>query len=347
MNSLFRDDIDTPHITTLEGLRHSFTTAFEKPALLSADEYRTLTPLARRRFDESRALYTTGGFQVKTPLGEETLKLYRQIRRANAGAPNRTGLILDGDGHMGKTTLCQYLMRWTYLKHLEEYPGSTDDGCVPIVYVEARPRSTGRSLMVAICEFFGRPVPNRYKTDQIMAEVVQLMRKAKTQLVVIDEFQNIAAKNPGNGETVDYIKELTNEVKATFVISGIHVLASDILAGARGNQLSSRFIRQELTPYSIANSEAKLRWRQLLLGFERELPLLGQEPKSILKQADELYRATNGSIGALSKLLARVSVDLIYDAEPENERFENGMFLAQRRDVTSESVRHLGAKNAA
>ncbi|QNE35422.1 TniB family NTP-binding protein [Leifsonia shinshuensis] len=347
MSSLFRDDIDTPHITTLDGLRHSLSTSIVKPALPTVDEYRNLTPFARTQFDEARARYSTGGFRVKTPLGEETVKLFRQTLRANLYAPNRTGLMIDGAGHMGKTTLCQYLMDWTYRKYISDFPNSAEDGTVPIVYVEARPRSNGKSLMRALCDFFGRPVPNRYNTDQLTAEVIDLLRKAKTQLVVIDEFQNIAAKNPGNGETVDYIKELTNEVKATFIISGIHVLRSEILAGARGNQLSSRFIRQEITPYTLANEDEKLRWQQLLLGFERELPLLAQKPKSILAHADELHRATKGSIGALSKLLARTTVDLIYDAEPDAELFTKGMFLGQRRDVTSESINYLGGTHAA
>ncbi|GAA2056424.1 TniB family NTP-binding protein [Leifsonia soli] len=347
MSALFRDDIDIPHITLLEGLQHSLTTKIERPERLTAAAYGALTPPKRKRYDEDRAKYVTGGIRVKTPLGEETLMLYRQIRRGNLYAPNRTGLIIDGAGHMGKTTLCQYLMQWTYDKYMEEHPYGVRDGDVPVVYIEARPRSSGRALLTAFAEFFGLVIPTAYKTDHILTTVVQVMQKKRTQLVVIDEFQNIAARNPGNGETVDYIKELTNAVKATFVISGIHVLSSDILAGVRGNQLASRFIQQELRPYSIANDELKLRWSQLLINYERELLLLAQKPKSILAHANELHEATHGSIGALAKLLTRTTVDLIFDADADMEHFDASSFSSQRRDITSESVIYEGGNIAA
>jgi hypothetical protein len=338
MSSLFRTDTRTAHITVREGLQNELTTRFDAPPRMTIDEYRALAPSRRRTFDELRARYTTGGIMVDNPTAVEALILYRRILRGNLYAPNRTGLMLDGAGHMGKTTLARHLMQWTFDKYVADFPEWENDGAIPVVYVEAPPRSTGKSLLSAFAHFLGLTVPTRYKTDDIMNLVINGLQRAGTQMVVIDEFHNIAAKNPGNGDSVDYIKELHNAVKATFIISGIHVLKSPILAGPRGDQLASRFIRQELTPYSIATDELKLRWQQLLLSFERQLPLFGQKPKTILAHADELHIATKGSIGSLAKLLTRTAVNLIWDVDPELEYFGAGTFTAQRRDITSEAV---------
>jgi hypothetical protein len=319
----------------------ALTSKYERPQLMTVDQYKALSPADRLEYNLVRTRHISGGIRVPTPVRDETIKLYRNIRWANCYAPNRTGLIIDAEGHMGKTTLAVDLMEWTLKKFRAEFPTFERDGYIPIVYVEAPPRSTGKALMAQFAKFFGVPRHNKDTTDSTVDLVVNLMRKARVQMVVIDEFHNIADKNIGNGETVDYLKRLTNLVGATFVLAGIGVTSSPVLEGARGNQLRSRFTNQVLPRYSAGDDASYERWQQVLLSFERELTLLAQKPRQIQKLSSQLLEKTNGSIGALHKLLTRTAIELIWNDEPETEQLTAKVIAGQRLDITSESVQSV------
>ncbi|NEN07755.1 AAA family ATPase [Diaminobutyricibacter tongyongensis] len=336
MSALFRTE-EKLRRTTVEGLTRILATEYTRPKVLTPRAYAALSDSKRLAYNAERARYTSGGIRLRTDTGDATLKLLRNMLRANVDAPNCTGLVIDADGHMGKTTLATHLMQWTMENYLTEFPGAISLGHVPVVYVEADPRSSGRALMKAFVKFFGGTVHRRETTDELLERTINLMTRANTHLVVLDEFQNIAAKNAGNGESVDYLKRLHNEVGATFVIAGIDVLRSEVIADTpRGRQLRSRFTEQTLTPYSKANDIEAQRWKQLLLGFEAELPLLAQERNSILQFSTLLMQRTHGNLGALAKLLTRTTVDLIWADDAKNERLTAELLMKQRLDISSE-----------
>ncbi len=60
-------------------------------------------------------------------------------------------------------------------------------------------------------------------------------------------------------------------------------------------------------------------WGAVVNAFEQKLGLLNQEPKSLLMEADYLWERTRGSLGALSRLLTTVALDLIEDGDADAE----------------------------
>jgi hypothetical protein len=304
--------------------------------LLTVDEYRRLGKDARLEYNARRASYVSGGIRLPTENADRAQKLFENMLRANVDAPNRSGLIVNAEAHLGKTTLVTALMEWLYGRFQAEFPEPEYRGHVPVVYVLAKPDTSGKALAKALLAFFGATPLRNETTADIIDRVIGLMQDAGTHMVCIDEFHNIAANNVGNGHTVDYIKNLHNEVEATFVISGLEVTQSDVLTDTpRGRQLRTRFTEHAIMPYNLVDADQERQWRQLLLGFERELPLLAQERNSILQFRSLLMKRTSGSIGALHKLLTRIAVDLIWADNPEAEMLTAERIANEPLDIAS------------
>ncbi|NYK09072.1 TniB family NTP-binding protein [Leifsonia naganoensis] len=326
-------------MTTKEGLTQALEKRWERPQLMTIDDYRNLRESDRLDYNIARSAYTSGAIRLPTENGDQGHKLLENLMRANVHAPNRSGMMIDAEPHMGKTTLLRALMEWTHQRYRADFPQAEYRGHVPIVYVEAQPDTSGKALATALLAFFGGTPYARDNTPTIINRVIGLMRDAGTHLVCIDEFHNIAANNVGNGQTVDYIKSLHNEVEATFVISGIEVNKSKVLTDTpRGRQLRSRFTKHGIKPYRLGDATQQRQWQQLLLGFERELPLLAQQRNSILQFQTLLMKRTSGNIGALHKLLTRIAVDLIWADHPAREALTADHIISMSLDIASEEA---------
>lgn len=334
---LFRTDPGAMPITTWEGLKKYLLDRPACPEMPDAEEYRGMAAPQREAFNLARRDFIGKGIRARTSASEKALHMYRRIRIANVDAYGNTGLILDGDSWMGKTKLCRRLMEETFDRYIQVRPDYERDGYIPIAYVEADPRSSGRALVSALLEFYGETVADRYKTRELAHKLVKCMNRAQTELVIIDEFQNVHAKNVGNGETVDYLKALTNAVGATWVISGIDVLQSAVLEGVRGNQLRSRFAHHRLSSFGYATDEEKLEWNRIVKTFENELPLFGQPRGSILQMAPILHEKSRGSIGTMSRVLRGAAIEaILYAASPEEETITSELVDGWYVDVAAQ-----------
>lgn len=341
MSQLFRTE-QRLRMTTREGLAQALERRWQRPKLLSLADYRQLGADERMAYNAERVKYVSGGIRLPTENADKAKHLFENLMRANVDAPNRAGLIVDAEPHLGKTTLLTALMEWTYGRYRAEFPEPEYRGHVPVVFVEAMPDTSGKVLAKSLLHFFGgTPLPRETTADTI-DRVIELMRNAGTHMVCIDEFHNIAANNAGNGHTVDYIKKLHNEVQATFVICGIDVTKSDVLNDTpRGRQLRNRFTKHGIEPFRPSSPDEQKRWKQLLLGFERELPLLSQERNAILQHQSLLMKRTGGSIGALHKLLTRIAIDLIWAEDPEQERLTAERLALEPLDIASQDAERM------
>lgn len=341
MNDLFRTE-KKQRMTTREGLTQTLERRWTRPKRLSIGEYRALSPDEKLDYNTKRAAYVSGGIRLATENSDQAQQLLEKYMRSNVYAPNRSGIMVSADPHMGKTTLITALMEWTYGRFQATFPEPEYRGHVPVVYVQAKPDTSGKALAKSFLNFFGGTPTSRESTADTIDRVIALMQDAGTHLVCIDEFHNIAEKNVGNGRTVDYIKNLHNEVEATFVIAGIDVGQSQILSNTpRGRQLRTRFTEHSIDPYTSVDTAEKNRWRQLLVGFERELPLLAQERNSILQFQSLLMRRTDGNIGALHKLLTHIAIDLIWADSPEAEMLTAERIAVEPLDMASRDAERL------
>jgi len=305
------------------------------PVVLPAEERDALTKTELHAYNRARLIHVSGGIMITTSQLAEAKKALTRLIAANSGRNSgHHGLMITGGPGLGKTTICKALMRHVFKAYSRQFPNFEDHGQVPVVFVEVPAGCTGKLLMTAFARFFGLTIARSDTMDSIRHRVVRELNTAGTQLVVVDELHNLAAANRGNGESVDILKELHNQVGATFVYAGIDLINSALLAGARGRQLSARFAALELTQFEN-NGDHMAEWRGIVQQFGRELPLSDQSPDDLIKISSHLRDLTGGSIGSLGRLLADVSIDLIHSPGTRPETITRELLDAQRLDMAA------------
>lgn len=334
----------TPEAAPLELNRHeSLLDYLETPlptaTALTRTEYDALTPAARATFDRERIAMLSGGIALATPTVRACkTALIRAFAGNSARNSGHAGVMLTGDSTMGKTTTAKTLMRWTLTEYAEQFPEWRDHDHIPVAYVEVPANATGKTLMRVFLDFLGLSAGSRDTADDLRVRVVQALRRANTQLIVVDELHNLSGRRAGISEASDVLKGLSNDLNATFLYAGIDLTTSSLMSGARGQQLAGRFTSIQLTRYDATTPEGRKLWRQLIRGFEERLGLLDHPANSLTtaEMAEYLYKRTSGSLGALSRLLTGAATDLILGGG--DEHLTEAALAGFRLDHTSETL---------
>ena len=325
-----------------EGLTRYLRQTPVTPDPLNDIDYAALGDRARARYDRARIVYLSGGIFLNTPDVVAAKKLVTQCFAENSGRNSgHVGMMIDGESTLGKTTLCKGLMRYVYAQWTKYVDPLIEDlNPIPVVYVEVPAGATAKSLMATFAEFFGMNVRSGESMVSIRSRVVQMLNASGTQLVVVDELHNLADRTVGNGETVDLLKTLHNDVPATFVYAGIDLTTDgSLLNGPRGRQLSGRFTRLPLTRINVATDDGKARWLSIIRGFEKSLPLRHHEVGSLTELAPYLYSRTGGSIGSLARLITGAAIETITDPDITIERVDVDLLETRTLDIAAETFR--------
>lgn len=291
----------------------------------------------RAEYDQRRMDYLSGGITLATNSAMKgKLMLARAFQENRARNSGHAGVILSGDSSLGKTTLAKALMRWVLTEYSRQVPDWKQFEHVPVMYIEIPPGSNAKSLLKEVATFFGLAVLARDSMTDLRTKVVTAIRRARTQLIVVDELHNLAGRGSGLGEAVDLLKGLHNDIAATFLYCGIDVTTSTLMGGARGQQLASRFAVLEMHRYAWSNPEHREQWKRLIRGFEQNLHLRDHPHKTLDAEAEYLYQRTGGSIGSLGRLLTGAAIDLIQN-RAKVERLDREVLDAYTLDLTAEN----------
>lgn len=319
-------DSATTALNRRESLLHYLGNPIEEPTLPEGADQ-----AARIRYDRARMDYLSGGIVIlTTPVvaGKKLLtRAFSENRMRNSG---HSGVILSGNSTLGKTTAAKRLMKWVFDNYTDQVPEWRAFEHVPVMYVEVPPGSNAKSLLKEFAEFFGLSVTTRDTASDLRTKVVAAIRNARTQLIVVDELQNLDGRASGLGESVDLLKGLHNDVSATFLYCGIDVTNSALMSGSRGQQLSSRFTVLELKPYLFDDE-----WRRLIYSFEIKMALRDHPKGTLDKHAEYIYQRTGGSIGSLGRLLTGTAIELI-ESGAKVERLDREILAGYQLDYTAE-----------
>jgi type II secretory pathway predicted ATPase ExeA len=281
-----------------------------------------------------------------TPHYAQAKRLLIQATAANLGRNSgHSGVVISRGSTLGKTTLCKRLMLEVHRDYYRQNAGIQNNNVVPVAYIEVPAASNGKNLMRAFTDFFGMTVNRAETMVGLRNRVVDMLNTVGTHLVVIDELHNLARNTQGNGESHDVLKNLHNDVPATFLYAGIDV--QNMLAGPRGQQIGGRFALLELHRYNLSRMDDKKMWQVLVNQFEASLLLRHHEKGTLVAMSDYLFERTNGSIGSLGRLLTGAAMDAITDPNIEVERIDHDLLEAQTLDLAAENARqaYLTRKN--
>jgi len=329
------------------GLMRFLTSKTVRPTLLDPAVYANLTPQARDSYNRERVMYLSGGIVIPTPQLQEGRAAVGRLISANSGRNSgHHGIMFSGQSGLGKTTLCKALMKSVFNSYRAQFPFYADAHRVPIVYVEVPTGSTPKLLMAAFARFFGLTVARSESMDSIQHRVVSALTDANTQLVVVDEVQNLGAANRGNGESIDVLKALHNQVGATFIYAGMNLRDLPLFDGARGQSLMARFSITQMTKFNGSDKTHQSHWRGIVQQFERNLLLSDHEPGTLVGLSKHLFELSRGSIGTLGTLITGAAMDLIREPDGRPEAITLELLNAQELDIfaTESFARSLTSK---
>ncbi|MCY7287296.1 MAG: TniB family NTP-binding protein [Cryobacterium sp.] len=324
----------------------SLTEYLKKPALtvpehLTDQEYAALGKNARADYDQARLAYLSGGLFLPTPYFNSAKRMLHDCFENNfADNTGHTGVMLSGHGTVGKTTITKQLAKWVYNDYRRSFPEFEADNRVPVVFIEVPAASTGKSLMVEFAEFLGLTYKPSDTMTGLRNRVTDMLNRIGTQLVIVDELHNLSRKNVATGETVQILKELHDDLPATFLYAGINLTTEgELLSGSTGRQLAGRFSVLEMRNFALSTPQDVNVWMGVVDAFERKLCLRHQEPGSLVEEWQYLCDRTNGNISSLSKLLTGEAIRAIRNPARTTERLDQAAFVQRTLDHAAETAR--------
>lgn len=340
---MFTDYVDERPLHEIEGLTAYLRSSINPPARLTLSDYTTLSITKRAEYDAARDRHLSGNIIIKTPQVSAAMSAVGTMIRKNDRRADtvRPGLIISGDGSMGKTTIAKTLMREVFNEYQKQFPDFEKDGRHPVVYVEVPAGSTGKLLLVAFARCLGLTIASRETQDTLMVRVSNALRSARTQLIVVDELQNLSAANRGNGESIQILRQLHSWVPAIFVFAGINLRTGQLFSGPAGRQLSGRFTLHELDRFTLASTKERGLWQAIIREFEKELMLFAHAPGMLAPVSAELHDLTGGSIATLGRLLTGTARDLIDKRSPADETMTIETVAKQPRDMAADHHHHF------
>lgn len=332
----FTDPEQPAALNRWESLLHYLQNPLVRPAPLTTEERASMDRDELAAWNRARIDYLSAGIVLTTTTVQQgKLLLTRAFQENRARNSGHAGVMLTGASTLGKTTTAKRLLRWVMEEYVAQFPHWRQFDQIPVAYVEVPANSTGKTLLKEFAGFLGLSVEPRESTSDIRVKVVTALRRAHTQLIVVDELHNLAGRGRGLGEAVDLLKGLHNDLSATFLYAGINVTDSSLMAGARGQQLAGRFSVLELDRYQWSNTAHRREWKALIRAFESELLLADHPARSLDPLAEYLHQRTGGAIGPLGRLLTATAIDLIANGKPEV--LQQGDLDGYRLDHTSET----------
>ncbi|MBS1186609.1 MAG: transposase [Burkholderiaceae bacterium] len=208
-------------------------------------------------------------------------------------------MLLIGSSNNGKSELVQ---RFAQRYPAEENPRG-EHIVAPVLYTQAPPTPSEAGFYSEILGSLYERVPAA-SVDAKRARAIHVLRGVQLKVLIIDELHNIlAGASVKQQQFLNMIKFMSNELQISIVGCG----TSDLLrAVSIDPQIQNRFIPELLPKWQMTKE-----FRQLLMSFERTLPL--RKPSNLHEKtlASKILAMCEGTIGELSILLNTAAIHAI------------------------------------
>lgn len=227
---------------------------------------------------------------------EDLLQQPRKIRPLS--------LLLVGEPNNGKTTIIREFYRQNHTMSTRDPVTDLIDVTKPAILIEAPPTADEKALYIALLDHFFVPFRPTDSKTKLRYQLIHLLRKFGTRMLIIDEIHNfLSGTAMKQREVMNALKSITNELMISIVGIGtkdaVRVLHTD-------PQHASRFDVADLP-----NWDLDLDFRNLLVSYERILPLKMASNLSARQSATLLHEISGGNLGDLNRILVECAKDAI------------------------------------
>jgi Cdc6-like AAA superfamily ATPase len=201
-------------------------------------------------------------------------------------------ILIVGLPDNGKTEILQEFLK----RHPAEERRESDSIYAPVIYIQSPPGPSEHLFLDQMLKSFGAPVRQNDKADNKLMQVLDILPRIQTKILMVDELNALLA----GGYTkqrffLNMLKYISNELKICIVAAGTPDAENAILTDP---QLKSRFPIRSLPVWK----EDKI-FKSLLYNFEFVLPLKNESKIYTGEIARKLYGLSEGVIGELAKIL--------------------------------------------
>lgn len=219
---------------------------------------------------------------------EDLLNYPKSLRMPN--------MLVIGETNNGKTVLVNRFLS----KHRNYLRESDNRLILPVLLVQAPPKPDEKRFYNSLLDNLGAVYKFNDHIDKKQYQVMRLLERMETRVMIIDEFHHILAGTPSAQRAfLNVIKYISNELKISIVGAGIkdayYAINSD-------PQLGNRFEVTSLTSWKPDDD-----FYRLLASFERLIPL--KKPSNLVQEelAMKIFSMADGKLGEISTILKKAA----------------------------------------
>lgn len=240
---------------------------------------------------------------IGNPQISEILADIAECREFSDGVLEPDCMIVVGDTGSGKTTIID--------KYLSENPRKEHDegSVVPILFTTLPPNATPITASEQLLCDLGDPFAFQKGKDhvELTKKMVELMRKCRVELIIIDEFQHMIDRK--NKEVLhsaaDWLKLLIVRSKIPVVLFGMPY--STVILDTN-KQLAGRFeLQHKLEPFRVDNKENVKKYRTFLKYLDDALPFAQRSDLVDKDMMKRIYVFSKGNMRRIRRLINRAS----------------------------------------
>lgn len=182
-----------------------------------------------------------------------------------------------------------------------------------VIYVQAPVKGTIKGLMEALLEALGDPLWMSGTYSNMLSRLLNLLEKAQTKMIILDEFQHLCDKGQRATLTgaTDWLKALVERNTFSLVCVGLPSSRAIIF---KSEQLRNRFDSTlEVPVYDWMDAQSRRVFRSVLRAMQQQLAPFELPDMSTPEMALRMFIACGGRIGLLSKILDRAVKDAIWE----------------------------------
>lgn len=257
--------------------------------------------------DNERIFYTNSRFWIPYNRATEILKVFNDALR-HPKIDRMPNYVLVGNSNNGKTHILREFESAYKVKHVEGLGAKLD-----VLYTQTPEKADESSFYNEILSRVNVAFNMSDKVAKKRFQVRQVLDAINLKVLILDELHNVIASTQSKQRGfLMLLKSLSNDLRIVIVCAGtedaMRVLKSD-------TQLANRFEPLALKNWKLNSEAEKTAYLQLLLTFEKLLPLKKESKIYKGKLPLKIYDMGEGLIGEFSKILKLCTVYAIENGE--------------------------------